>query len=304
MRTGEPWRRTIEAILDTRGIAIMLGPVDVGKTTTATAIANAAVRARRRTTVVDSDIGQSDIGPPTTVGVAVARRPVRWMNQLPVTTAYFVGDTSAQDVARHLIGGTVRSVEWARERRAEVVVVDTTGWVEGPTAVAAKLTKIRRIAPQHVVALQRGGEVEPILARLPRGITVHRLRPSPGVRSRSREVRRAIRALRFARYFAHARRHMLDLGALPTSRPAMHKGRVVPQLRMLTEIPRAALRHLLVGLADREGWLRAVGSVVEVAPARQTVAVVAPLGSLEGVCALQWGVLRVAPSGLEEGRLS
>jgi polynucleotide 5'-hydroxyl-kinase GRC3/NOL9 len=293
----------IEAILDAPGVAVMLGPVDVGKTTTATAIADAAVRARRRTVVVDADIGQSEIGPPATVGLAVPRRPVQRMEQLPAAAAFFVGDTTPQGVYRFVVEGTVRSVEWARTRQAEIVVVDTTGWVEAPAAVAAKVHKLRRIAPRHVIALQRHGEVEPILARLPRGIIVHRLRPSPRVRRRSREARWNIRAVRFRRYFARARHHVLDLTALPAGRLAFHEGREVPQSRMLRDIPLPALRHLLVGLADREGWLRAVGSVVDMAPALQTVTVAAPLRTLAGVSTLQWGIIRVAPSGLEEGRL-
>jgi len=47
-----------------------------------------------------------------------------------------------------------------------------------------------------------------------------------------------------------------------------------------------------------------MGSVVGMAPTRQTATVAAPVPSLAGVRALQWGVLRVDPSGHEEGRLS
>jgi polynucleotide 5'-hydroxyl-kinase GRC3/NOL9 len=298
-----PWRRTVEAILNDPGVAVMLGDADTGKTTTATAIANAAVRVGYRTIVVDTDIGQSDIGPPATVGVAEARRPIRRMSQLSADAAYFVGDTQPQGVYRYLVEGAVRSVAWARARMAEVTVVDTTGWVEGTAAVAGKVRKIRRIEPRHVVALQRGGELEPILARLPPGTIAHRLRPSGGVRARSRDTRRTARTGRFWRYFVPARLHVLDLAALPCDRLVIHAGRAIPQACMLSQIPAPALRHLLVGLADGEGWLRAMASVVEVAPVGQTVSVVAPLRSLAEVSKLQWGVLRVAPAGTEEGRL-
>jgi len=298
------WWETVAAILDAPGVVVMLGPVDVGKTTLATVIASRAVASRHRAAVVDADIGQSDLGPPTTVGVATLRRPAKRMDEWRANAAFFVGDTSPQHVYRYLVEGAVRSVAWARARGAQVVVVDTTGWVEGAAAVAAKVHKIRRIAPQHVVALQRGGEVEPILDRLPRGIIVHRLLPSRHVRARSREIRRAARARRFRRYFAGAHRHTLALATLPASRPPGYEGREIPQHRMLAELFPAALRHLLVGLADRHGWLQAVGSVVEIGPGPQALTVVAPLRSLAGVATLQWGVLRVAPSGVEEGRLA
>ena len=111
------------------------------------------------------------------------------------------------------------------------------------------------------------------------------------------------RAHRFRQYFASARRHVVDLAAFPTDRPAIYAGRQISQARMLAEIPAPALRHLLVGLADQEGWLAAVGSIIETTPAARTVAIAAPLRSLAGVSGLQWGVLRVAPAGTEEGRL-
>lgn len=281
----------------------MLGAVDVGKSTTATAIASAAIRAHHRTAVVDADTGQSDIGPPTTVGLAMPRVPARRMDEWGASAAFFVGDTSPQGVYRYLVEGTARSVERARTHRARVIVVDTTGWVEGGAAVAAKVEKLRRIDPQHVVALQRRDEVEPILVQLPPRIAVHRLRPSRRVRRRSPGLRRAIRASRFREYFAHARTHVLDLNRLPQDRLPIYGGRVIPHDRVLAEIPGSELRHLLVGLADGEGWLKALGSVVDTVRARGAVIAMAPLRSLAGVAALQWGALRVTPAGVEEGRL-
>jgi hypothetical protein len=72
---------------------------------------------------------------------------------------------------------------------------------------------------------------------------------------------------------------------------------------VLAEIPAHLLRHLLVGLLDGEGVLSAVATIVDVSRASHRVDVVAPLSSLAGVRALQWGALLVAPSGHEEGRL-
>ena len=73
---------------------------------------------------------------------------------------------------------------------------------------------------------------------------------------------------------------------------------------MLAEIPPDSLRHLLVGLADREGYLVALGTVTDVVPSAHNVEILAPLESLAQVRLLQWGMLRVAPSGREEGRLA
>jgi polynucleotide 5'-hydroxyl-kinase GRC3/NOL9 len=297
------WGETVRGVVEAAGVAVMIGSVDMGKTTRATLLANAAVRAGRRAAVVDADTGQSDIGPPSTVGLGILRRPVRRMAEIPLEAAFFVGDTSPQDVYDSLVEGTARMVSRARARGMETIVVDTTGWVEGPAAVAAKLRKINRIQARHVVAIQRADEVEPILARISREITIHRLRPGRAVRCRSRAERRMIRERRFAQYFAGAKRLTVDLRSIPAGRLAVYAGRRIPQPRMLHEIPLRALHHLLVGLADGEGCLVALGTVGAVRPRTHEVDLLAPLDSLDDVRALQWGVLRVAPSGREEGRL-
>lgn len=299
----EGWRDTVRAVLDAPGAVVMLGPVDVGKTTAATALANVALRARLSAAVVDLDPGQSDIGPPATAGLGIPVHPVAWMREIPPSALWFLGDTSPRFVARHLVEGAFRLVARARRRGVQVIVVDTAGWVEGPAAVRVALRWLRGMRPRHVVAIQRGDEVEPILARLPSGISVHRLRPSPQVRRRSRNERRAVREQSFARYFAAARRVSLDLGVIPCGRPLRYQGRWVPHRRVLFEVPPDDLRHLLLGLVDRYGWLVALGTVVEVVPSSHRVDVLAPLESLAPVRALQWGVLRVSPSGRERGRL-
>jgi len=298
------WRETVGAIVDAPGAVVFVGPVDVGKTTRAMELANAAVRAGRRTAVVDADTGQSDIGPPATVALGTVRRPIRRMAEIPVEAAFFVGDTAPGDLYPFLVEGTARLVGRARDRGAEVVVVDTTGWVLGPAAVAAKVWKIRRVRPRHVIAIQRVDEVEPILARLSPRIAVHRLRPSPRVRVRSSAERRATRERRFGQYFARARRLSLDLHALAARRPVVLEGRRLPPARALAEASPRTLHHLLVGLADEEGFLVAMGTVVAVHRSADRVDVLAPADSPARLREIQWGMLRVAPSGTEEGRLT
>ena len=170
--------------------------------------------------------------------------------------------------------------------------------------MTAKVREIGRITPRHLIAIQRGDEVEPILARISSTTVVHRLHPSPRVRRRSPEERRAFRERVFSRYFRRARRFSLDVAMLPADRPVWYADAWIPQARMLADIPSDALRHLLVGLADQAGYLVALGTVEDVVLTAHRIDVLAPLDSLARVRTLQWGVLRVAPSGREEGRLA
>jgi polynucleotide 5'-hydroxyl-kinase GRC3/NOL9 len=283
---------------------MMLGAVDVGKTTTATWLADAAVHAGRGTAVVDADVGQSDLGPPAAVGWGMVGRPVRRMADIALAGLWFVGDTSPRWVYRYVVDGTAALTRRARRRGAQIVVVDTTGWVEGQNAVAAKLRKIRRLAPRHIVAIQRAGEVEPILARAPAGTTVYRLRPAAGVRTRTSSERRAFRERRFAGYFASARPVSLDTRRLTFARSTLFQETWVPPSRVLAAVPPGKLRHLLIGLAGRHGTIMAMGTITRVEPAAHRLSMMAPGMPSEAVRFLAWGNLRVAPSGREEGRLS
>jgi polynucleotide 5'-hydroxyl-kinase GRC3/NOL9 len=202
------------------------------------------------------------------------------------------------------VEGTAALAAGARRRGARIVVVDTTGWVEGPSAVAAKLRKIRRLAPRHVVAIQRAAEVEPILAGVPAGTVIHRLRPAAAARTRTAAERRAFREERFAVYFAHARPLVLDTRRLTFARAVLFQEIRLAPGRVLAEMPPAALRHLLVGLAGRRGRIMAMGTVSRSTPALHRLAIIAPGVAPDAVRSIAWGVLRVAPWGREEGRLS
>ncbi|MHB8731767.1 MAG: Clp1/GlmU family protein [bacterium] len=293
-----------DAIAGSPGIVMMLGATDVGKTTTATRLAGAAVRAGVPAAIVDADTGQSDLGPPAAVGWGPVRGAVRWMSGVPLAGLWFVGETAPQRVHRHLVEGTLALTGQARRQGAQIVVVDTTGWIEGAGAVAAKLRKIRRLAPRHLVAIQRDREVEPILAQVPRGTVVHRLRPAAAVRRRAAQERRALREAKFAGYFAGSAPLVLDFDDITPQRDTFYRERRVPPSRVLAEVPPEALRHLLVGLADRRGTIKAMGTVADVDPVLRRIAFVAPPVPLRAVRVVQWGILRVTPGGREAGRLS
>jgi len=64
-----------------------------------------------------------------------------------------------------------------------VVIVDSTGWVEGEAATAFKLQEIAALHPALVLAIERGDELGHILTRLT--CPVLRIRSSEHVRTRT-----------------------------------------------------------------------------------------------------------------------
>jgi polynucleotide 5'-hydroxyl-kinase GRC3/NOL9 len=214
------------------GVCLVVGDVDTGKSTFSEALGHRCAQAGIRTALLDADLGQSRLGPPTTVayemlgadvppGASPSGGPGAW---------WFVGDTSPQYRPLAALVGTVRMAQAAGAAGAECLIVDTCGWVRGSAAAALKEAKLALLRPRHVVALQRGEELEPILApcRFRRDIVVHRLRPSPRVRPRSQERRRAHRQRMFAEHFADAVEREFALDAVAISGAPILCGRRAP----------------------------------------------------------------------------
>ena len=185
-----------------RGASVlMLGGADSGKTTWTLGAALAVSGAGRSVAVVDCDLGQSEIGPPGTVGTAWAAPGTeeRSLRGLPVLAAYFVGAVSP---ARHMLDVCVGAVQMARvakKRRPDLVLIDTDGMIGGAGARAFKRRLAELLLPSAVIALARGDELDPILTAFARldAPEVWRLPVAPGVGRKTPTARTTRRAARF-----------------------------------------------------------------------------------------------------------
>lgn len=225
------WERAGEAVLARPGIVVLLGASDSGKTTLGRILAEKLIAAGRTVGLVDGDIGQSSIGPPTTVGLAILSPGLPITSSRPPQLLHFVGCTSPPGHLLPHILGTQALVRTAINQGAEIVLVDTTGLVSGAIAASLKWHKLQAIRPRHVLALQREAELEPIL-RLVEGqanLEIHRLPVSVKAVRRSQAARRAYREERFREYFARAASRDLQWRDLRFSRLWLNCGRRVGQ---------------------------------------------------------------------------
>lgn len=207
------WREAGERIAREGGIAMVVGAVDVGKSTFCAAVAYHALQLGKKVAVVDADIGQSDIGPPGTIGMGFAHPDMNELSDIPLSALYFVGDISPQGHFLDMVVGTQKMVQKALSMGAELVLVDTTGLVSGLPARKLKSFKIEAIRPTHLVALQRGGEVEHILRGWEKTswLNIYRLPPSPLATLRSFEERKANRERKILSHFANPSLFILSL---------------------------------------------------------------------------------------------
>lgn len=215
----DEWRPHFDDIAAAPGVIVVVGDVDVGKTTFCTLLACHGLNAGVPTAIVDGDIGQSEIGPPTTIGLGLVDSPIRAMSDLPHRALYFVGSTSPVGLLLPTAIGDKTLAETAQLLGRKLVIVDTTGLVRGVIGRRLKTHKIELLRPRHIVALQKGREAEHFLRFFDtwEGCTVHRLSPSPEVHPKSQSLRTQRRAVRFQEYFKNAQVHDLPLVRVATS---------------------------------------------------------------------------------------
>jgi polynucleotide 5'-hydroxyl-kinase GRC3/NOL9 len=228
-----------------RGPVLVLGASDTGKSTFARYLYDRLGVAHGRIAYLDGDVGQSHLGPPTTLTLALNGEASTFPPDGP-QRVWFVGSNSPTGHMLPMVTGLARLADFAAKEGAAATVIDTTGLVNpGQGGAALKWAVVDLLRPCTVVGFQRREELEPILAPLRRlsDLSVHTLPIAAAVRERSREDRIAHRTAQYRDYFKHARRSPLAY-------------------RDLAVFPRIAFRPgRLAALEDREGFTLALGVV-------------------------------------------
>jgi polynucleotide 5'-hydroxyl-kinase GRC3/NOL9 len=232
-------------------VTMVIGASDTGKSTLVTLLAAALAAAGHSVAVVDADLGQSDVGPPTTVGLGLVPPGLTHLRDATVIGLEFLGVTSPATCMPQTADATARLARRALARGCTRVLVNTSGLVEGPFGRALKRLKIERVAPDLLLVLERAAECEAIVGPYATGArpAVVRLGAAPTTR-RSAAVRRESRQRGLQTHLAGA-----SLGTLDLDRVAV---RAVPSERDPLLLP---LDGALVGLATDEGDVQGLGVV-------------------------------------------
>jgi polynucleotide 5'-hydroxyl-kinase GRC3/NOL9 len=251
MTVDPSWEAAVARALDAR-VVLVIGETDTGKTSFTTFLATTLLERGLSVAVVDADLGQSDIGPPTTVGLGRLGLPVERLGDAEVVGLYFVGSTSPQGHLLPTVLGTRAMAQKALRLGFDRVIVDTSGLVQGEMGRQLKQHKIDFVEPDLVLCLQRSGECEHILRPYASGDRpgVLRLAPSGATRRRSQEERRQHRERSLQAYLAGSRAVSLDLGRVVLRQPALFVGPPLPP-RQVEDL--AALLDDMVLWAERRG---------------------------------------------------
>lgn len=208
----QPWERAFEKVGKAR-VTMVIGAADTGKTSLVASLADALNKSGRTCGIVDADMGQSTIGPPTTIGLGGVYSADENLPPIDHKGIYFVGAPSPKGHLLPAVIGTKRMVDKALELGFDHILIDTTGLVHGLLGEVLKGYKVELIQPDLLIVLQRQGECEHLLRRfrilpIPDTIVVS---PSEKVRRKSPAERRAFREKALLSYFADSAKRTLNL---------------------------------------------------------------------------------------------
>lgn len=203
----EPWSGFLENWpSDFQGNTLMVfGKSDTGKSTLCTLLLNGMIKHGLAPCMIDGDVGQSDIGPPTTVGLGFTESPLIRLPECPMVDAFFFGDTSPATCIEKLMDGISIIVKRSREYSRNVII-DTCGLVTGEIGRGLALGMVEKISPDAIVLLENDGELEYMTGGSP---SIQRL---PALQtSKNRTERRTFRFSQFISSLEDSQERVMDL---------------------------------------------------------------------------------------------
>jgi polynucleotide 5'-hydroxyl-kinase GRC3/NOL9 len=286
----QEWYALLDVLEREKGIAVILGAADTGKTTLAKFLIFDLCKRGLKVALVDADIGQSFLGPPATIGLSIFKSDPDWQLLLSPPEIFFVGSITPEGHFPIHLKGVKRMVDKAISLHPELILVDTTGFVLGDTGRELKRRKIDLISPQFILAIQKSDEIEHVLDIYkdnPLYRIIH-LPLSVQVRSKSMEERRIYRTNKFQDYFRDSVAQELTVEELQVEGEVLDpNGESIPLAWALR------INGLLIGLKDNDDETLALGVIRNYIEEKKVARVLTPLGESQKVKTIQLSSLRV-----------
>jgi polynucleotide 5'-hydroxyl-kinase GRC3/NOL9 len=259
-----PWEEMLEKVRAAR-VTMVIGAVDTGKTSLVTSFADGISTSGRTCGIVDADMGQSDIGPPTTIGLGGVCRANENASHIDEKGIYFVGAPSPKGHLLPTVVGTKVMVDKALKLGFDHILVDTTGLVHGHLGETLKGHKVELIKPDLLIVLQRQKECEHLIRRfraIPTRDTIV-LTPSEEVRRKSPAERRAFRERALLSYFSNSSTSTLNLKSLSLIDSQLFRGNPFSQKECTDLSKKSNMDVLWAESLDDELHLVTRGSIPE-----------------------------------------
>ena len=178
---------------------VVIGSTDTGKSTLCTFLVNHILKFKQSVALIDADIGQSDLGPPGTLGLSIISKPYIESDNLNVDSMIFVGRTSPSSVTEKIINGILKLENCIQKGTS--IVINTDGWILDAEAIAYKLRMIKQLETNMTIILDEGNELYDIFEI---NLPFMRIQVPKFIKTRGREERKKIREYHYKKYLRNA----------------------------------------------------------------------------------------------------
>jgi len=224
---------------------MVLGGPDTGKNTLITYLSNTLLRRGFKVAVMDADMGQSEVGPPTTMSLAYLEKPIFELLEAKPYLIFFIGSTSPAYVIGRVLKGTEELMSHFNNTQGNRdLILNMPGWISGEGAAKFVLQMISKTSPDHLVSLEREKEVEDILKEVKPSVQLTRLSVSPYTRPRTKEERKFLRETSYRKYFAGSRVFTIRYGEIDFSLLFSSIGKAAP-LNVIREVENTVKSRVL-----------------------------------------------------------
>lgn len=201
------WIKVKEEFIKDGKKLIVIGSSDSGKSTFIFYMLKELFKKGKKVGILDLDIGQSNIGPPGTIGFGIIDKDVNSLNEIEPKKIFFIGSVSPKGNFLQIIVGAYKLIKEMENMNLDYILIDTTGLVDGYIAEVLKYNKIEILNPNFIVIFEKDKERENLIKPfLYDGRKIFRLIPSGNVVERSRLERIEYRNKRFKDYFMYSKR--------------------------------------------------------------------------------------------------
>jgi len=254
------WKEAAQVLQRQRGGCVIVGEVDSGKSGLCTFLADKCLEDTGKVGVVDADVGQADMGPPTTISSSVVQAPIIGLHKAVAEISFFIGDTSPSFVPDKVVALATR-LKRRMTRSADTVLVNTDGWLTEFNALRHKQLLLEEIQPDLVIGLSRSDEIiDSLLDRVK--FASLKLPSSPFARIRSKEERKKAREAGYRRFLQGSHK----LGISQETRV-----RLFDQLEQTVFPENRRFRGLVAGLLNQNEELLSIGRINQVGNGRVIV---------------------------------
>ena len=145
------WKEVADRItLQNKPICIMiLGATDTGKSTLATYLSNIASANKLKVSIVDGDVGQSDLAPPGCIGASMIKEEFLDLRDISAEYSSFIGAISPRGIEELVING-IKNIADRLSAKSDICIINTDGYID-EHGIDYKIELAKALKPDLIV---------------------------------------------------------------------------------------------------------------------------------------------------------